>query len=94
MPYSKSTIYAMVANGLFPVPHRLGARAVGWLVRGRLVVRSPRGSRACGARRATSYRAGKEWSMTAAALAEHLHARPVGRGKWVARCPAHDDRCA
>ena len=31
VPYSKSSIYAMVANGLFPAPHRLGARAVGWL---------------------------------------------------------------
>jgi hypothetical protein len=30
--------------------------------------------------------------MTAAALAQLLDARPSGRGKWQARCPAHDDR--
>ena len=28
---SKSGIYDMIANGLFPAPHRLNARAVGWL---------------------------------------------------------------
>jgi prophage regulatory protein len=32
VPYSKTSIYEMVANGSFPAPHRLGARAVGWLV--------------------------------------------------------------
>ena len=31
VPYSKTSIYSMVANGQFPAPHRLGARAVGWL---------------------------------------------------------------
>lgn len=31
VPYSKSSIYSMVEKGLFPAPHRLGARAVGWL---------------------------------------------------------------
>ncbi|QEE28582.1 AlpA family phage regulatory protein [Terriglobus albidus] len=31
VPFSKSSIYAMVAAGLFPAPRRLGARAVGWL---------------------------------------------------------------
>jgi prophage regulatory protein len=31
VPYSKSSIYTMVAAGQFPAPHRLGARAVGWL---------------------------------------------------------------
>jgi prophage regulatory protein len=31
VPYSKSSIYQMVEKGLFPAPHRLGARAVGWL---------------------------------------------------------------
>jgi len=31
VPYSKTSIYSMVANGSFPAPHRLGARAVGWL---------------------------------------------------------------
>jgi prophage regulatory protein len=31
VPYSKSSIYSMVAAGSFPAPHRLGARAVGWL---------------------------------------------------------------
>jgi prophage regulatory protein len=31
VPYSKSSIYSMIANGSFPAPHRLGARAVGWL---------------------------------------------------------------
>ena len=30
--------------------------------------------------------------MTAVQLAEMLHARPAGRGRWQARCPAHDDR--
>jgi hypothetical protein len=29
--------------------------------------------------------------MTAAELADHLHARRVGSGRWQARCPAHDD---
>lgn len=28
---SKSSVYAMVAQGQFPRPHRLNARAVGWL---------------------------------------------------------------
>ena len=28
---SRSTIYARVANGTFPQPVRLGARAVGWI---------------------------------------------------------------
>lgn len=27
---SRSTIYAMLAEGAFPAPVRLGARAVGW----------------------------------------------------------------
>jgi prophage regulatory protein len=31
VPYSRSSIYSMVAAGSFPAPHRLGARAVGWL---------------------------------------------------------------
>jgi prophage regulatory protein len=31
VPYSKSSIYTMIAAGQFPAPHRLGARAVGWL---------------------------------------------------------------
>lgn len=30
--------------------------------------------------------------MTASAIADLLHGRPVGRGKWMARCPAHNDR--
>lgn len=30
--------------------------------------------------------------MTALQLAEMLAARPSGRGRWLARCPAHDDR--
>lgn len=29
--------------------------------------------------------------MTAQAVADLLHARPAGHGKWRARCPAHDD---
>jgi hypothetical protein len=29
--------------------------------------------------------------MTAAMLADLLHARPSGRSRWQARCPAHDD---
>ncbi|HTF69700.1 MAG TPA: AlpA family phage regulatory protein [Edaphobacter sp.] len=31
VPLSKSGIYEMIANRRFPPPHRLGARAVGWL---------------------------------------------------------------
>ena len=31
-------------------------------------------------------------SMTAAALSSLLHGKRIGRGKWVARCPAHPDR--
>ena len=31
VPFSKSSLYAMVAAGLFPRPHRIGARAVAWL---------------------------------------------------------------
>ena len=31
VPYSRSSIYSMVAAGSFPAPHRLGARAVAWL---------------------------------------------------------------
>ncbi|HMF62996.1 MAG TPA: AlpA family phage regulatory protein [Edaphobacter sp.] len=31
VPFSKSSIYSMMANGSFPASHRLGARAVGWL---------------------------------------------------------------
>jgi hypothetical protein len=30
--------------------------------------------------------------MTAHDLAQRLNARPSGSGKWVARCPVHDDR--
>ncbi len=30
--------------------------------------------------------------MTARAVADLLHARPAGRGKWTAQCPAHRDR--
>lgn len=30
--------------------------------------------------------------MTALQVAEMLHARPSGRGRWLARCPAHNDR--
>ena len=30
--------------------------------------------------------------MTAAAFANLVCARSVGRGRWMARCPAHDDR--
>lgn len=30
--------------------------------------------------------------MTAAQLASLLHARRIGKGRWVARCPAHPDR--
>lgn len=30
--------------------------------------------------------------MTAADLADRLGARPAGPGRWLARCPAHDDR--
>jgi hypothetical protein len=29
--------------------------------------------------------------MTAAAIADSLHARPVGAGRWIAKCPAHED---
>ena len=29
--------------------------------------------------------------MTAAEIAEDLGARQTGPGKWIARCPAHDD---
>ncbi|MGB8478177.1 MAG: hypothetical protein WCE63_04965 [Acidobacteriaceae bacterium] len=29
--------------------------------------------------------------MTAEAIANLLHARPAGRGRWLAKCPAHDD---
>lgn len=29
--------------------------------------------------------------MTAAAIAEFLHARPCGRGRWTAHCPGHSD---
>jgi len=30
--------------------------------------------------------------MTASQLAQTLHARRVGKGKWLAKCPAHGDR--
>ncbi|HVB39869.1 MAG TPA: hypothetical protein VNE83_03140 [Terriglobales bacterium] len=30
--------------------------------------------------------------MTPAEAADHLHARPTGPGRWMARCPAHGDR--
>src|SRR5580698_8079927 len=30
--------------------------------------------------------------MTATALADTLHARRVGAGRWMAKCPAHPDR--
>jgi hypothetical protein len=30
--------------------------------------------------------------MTALALAELVQARQAGRGKWLAKCPAHNDR--
>jgi len=30
--------------------------------------------------------------VTAQAVADLLHARPAGRGKWTARCPVHRDR--
>ncbi|HMF48373.1 MAG TPA: hypothetical protein VK603_07015, partial [Candidatus Saccharimonadales bacterium] len=29
--------------------------------------------------------------MTAAAIADQLQARPVGPGRWTAKCPGHDD---
>ncbi|WP_213804781.1 hypothetical protein [Granulicella sp. dw_53] len=32
--------------------------------------------------------------MTAAALADMLRARRTGAGKWMARCPAHEDHSA
>jgi hypothetical protein len=32
--------------------------------------------------------------MTAEAVAQHLRARSVGPGRWMARCPAHEDRAA
>ena len=31
VPYSRSTIYLLIARGEFPKPHSLGARAVAWL---------------------------------------------------------------
>jgi prophage regulatory protein len=31
VPYSRSTIYLKIANGEFPQPINLGARAVAWL---------------------------------------------------------------
>lgn len=30
--------------------------------------------------------------MTAESFADLVHARSAGRGRWMARCPAHDDR--
>ncbi|WP_183980188.1 helix-turn-helix transcriptional regulator [Tunturiibacter gelidoferens] len=33
VPYSKSSIYTMIAAGQFPAPYRLGGRAVAWLER-------------------------------------------------------------
>lgn len=30
--------------------------------------------------------------MTAEAVTHLLHARPTGRGRWTAHCPAHEDR--
>lgn len=30
--------------------------------------------------------------MTAPAIADLLHGRAAGRGKWTACCPAHNDR--
>jgi hypothetical protein len=30
--------------------------------------------------------------MTAEEVARHFNAKRIGRGKWMARCPAHDDR--
>ncbi|HVA65269.1 MAG TPA: hypothetical protein VNF74_16225 [Terriglobales bacterium] len=30
--------------------------------------------------------------MTAAEVADHLHARPAGPGRWMAKCPAHGDK--
>jgi prophage regulatory protein len=30
VPYSRSTIYRLVASGEFPAPIRLGSRAVAW----------------------------------------------------------------
>jgi prophage regulatory protein len=33
VPYSKSTIYTMIAAGQFPSQYRLGGRAVAWLER-------------------------------------------------------------
>jgi hypothetical protein len=35
---------------------------------------------------------GEVRAMTTAAIADLLHGRPAGRGKWEARCPAHRDR--
>ncbi len=32
--------------------------------------------------------------MTATELARSLHARRIGKGKWLARCPVHDERTA
>ena len=31
IPYSRSTIYQLIADGKFPKPFSLGARAVAWL---------------------------------------------------------------
>lgn len=31
-------------------------------------------------------------NLTGSAFAALLHARRIGKGKWVARCPSHDDR--
>ena len=29
--------------------------------------------------------------MTVTAIADHLHARSAGEGRWIAKCPGHDD---
>jgi prophage regulatory protein len=31
VPFGKSTLYAMVGDGLFPAPVKIGARAIAWL---------------------------------------------------------------
>jgi len=83
---SRSSIYDLIAKGKFPRPIKLGVRSVGWLdseiekwIRGR--VEASRGG-------------GMQGAMTILALVDLLDARRAGRGRFMARCPAHDDGSA
>lgn len=79
---SRSGLYQKISQGLMPEPVHLGARAVGWPAHEiDLTLRA---------------RLAGQQDAEVRQLIARLHAsrkvRRTGPGRWLARCPAHDDR--